>query len=146
MGLGRLASLDVQDPPPHCFELLVHVPGQTEGETIDQVGGQLDMMPTVANFLGISFEEHDYVHFGHDLMNIDRNVFGIRYYLPTGSFVNDDILFIPGEGFEDGKAVSLATLQPVTDFNKYKKDYYYTMALMKLSDEYMKVLPKRMME
>ncbi|TNJ61532.1 LTA synthase family protein [Paenibacillus hemerocallicola] len=122
---------------------IVHVPGQTEGETVEQVGGQLDMMPTVANLLGISFEDSNYVHFGHDLMNTDRNVFGIRYYLPTGSFVNDDILFIPGEGFEDGKAVSLRTLQPVSDYAKYKKDYYYTMALMRLSDEYMKILPRR---
>ncbi|TMV44905.1 LTA synthase family protein [Paenibacillus mesophilus] len=125
---------------------IVHVPGQTEGETVRQVGGQLDMMPTVANLLGISFADSGYVHFGRDLMNTDRNVFGIRYYLPTGSFVNNDVLFIPGEGFADGKAVSLTTLEPVADFNKYKKDYYYAMALMKLSDEYMKVLPKRVME
>ncbi|RKN80670.1 LTA synthase family protein [Paenibacillus ginsengarvi] len=122
---------------------IVHVPGQTEGETIDQVGGQLDMMPTVANLLGISFADRGYVHFGHDLMNIQRNVFGIRYYLPTGSFINDDILFIPGEGFEDGQAVRLDTHEPVTDLAPYKKDYYYTMALEKASDEYMKVLPKR---
>ncbi|MEF3305088.1 LTA synthase family protein [Paenibacillus sp. GYB003] len=122
---------------------IVHVPGQTEGETIGQAGGQLDMMPTVANLLGISLGERNFVHFGSDLLNIERNVFGIRYYLPTGSFINDDILFIPGESFEDGTAVRLDTLEPVADVTPYKKDYYYTMALMKSSDEYMKVLPKR---
>ncbi|GAA3409087.1 LTA synthase family protein [Paenibacillus hodogayensis] len=122
---------------------IVHVPGQTEGETIGQVGGQLDMMPTVANLLGISLERRDFVHFGQDLMNISKNVFGIRYYLPTGSFVNDDILFIPGESFQDGTAVSLQTLQPVEDLTPYKKDYYYALSLMRASDEYMKVLPRR---
>lgn len=123
---------------------IVHVPGQPEGETIGQVGGQLDMMPTIANLLGISLQERGYVHFGQDLLNIDRNVFGIRYFLPTGTFVNDDILFIPGAGFEDGRAVSLKTLEPIPDISPYKKDYYYAMALTKLSDEYMKILPKRL--
>lgn len=122
---------------------IVHVPGQTEGAAIGQAGGQLDMMPTVANLLGISLQERGYVHFGQDLLNIKRNVFGIRYFLPTGSFVNDDILFIPGEGFEDGSAVYLDTLEPVADLTPYKKDYHYALALMRMSDEYMKLLPKR---
>ncbi|WP_332071746.1 LTA synthase family protein [Paenibacillus sp. GYB004] len=122
---------------------IVRVPGQTEGESIGQAGGQLDMMPTVANLLGIPLQERGYVHFGQDLLNIERNVFGIRYFLPTGSFVNDDILFIPGEGFADGSAVDLDTLQPVADLTPYKKDYYYALALMQMSDEYMKLLPKR---
>jgi phosphoglycerol transferase MdoB-like AlkP superfamily enzyme len=122
---------------------IVHVPGQTEGETIDQVGGQLDMMPTIANLLGVSLDEAGYVHFGHDLMNIDNNVFGIRYYLPTGSFVNDEVMYIPGADFASGQAFSLKTLQPVEDIAPYKKDYYYTLAIEGLSDEYMKLLPKR---
>lgn len=122
---------------------LVHVPGQTEGETVRKVGGQLDLMPTVANLLGLPLADTGYVHFGRDLLNTERSVFGIRHYLPTGSFVNDEILFIPGEGFEDGQAVSLDSLQPVEDIEPYRNDYYYTLALMHASDEYMKVLPKR---
>lgn len=120
----------------------VHVPG-TEGKVMDQVGGQVDIMPTISNLLGVSLEEEGYTAFGHDLLNIDQNVLGMRYYLPTGSFFNNDILFVPGKGFEDGTAVDLRTLEPVTDFSKYRKDYDYILELMKVSDEYVKQLPKR---
>ncbi|WP_231571583.1 LTA synthase family protein [Gordoniibacillus kamchatkensis] len=123
--------------------LFIHVPGQKQGQTISQVGGQLDIMPTVANLLGISFKKENVVHFGQNLFNITRNAFGMRYYLPTGSFFNNDILFIPGKGFDDGTAVSLSTLQPVSDFSQYRGDYDYVLRLMRMSDDYVKLLPKR---
>lgn len=122
--------------------LIVHAPGQ-KGLTINQVGGQVDIMPTVANLLGISLQQENFVHFGQDLLNIDRNIIGIRYYLPTGSFINNDILFVPGNGFDDGTAVSLQTMQPVNDFGKYRSDYDYILSLMNLSDRYVNLLPKR---
>lgn len=63
--------------------------------------------------------------------------------MPTGSFFNDDILYVPGKTFEDGSATDLDTLEPVADFAKYKPDYDYNLSQMKLSDEYVKLLPKR---
>ncbi|MBO9596603.1 MAG: LTA synthase family protein, partial [Cohnella sp.] len=78
-----------------------------------------------------------------DLLNVEHNVVGMRYYLPTGSFFNNDILFVPGKGFDDGTAIDLKTLQPVTDFSEYRKDYDYILSLLKLSDQYVKSLPKR---
>ncbi|OGX68679.1 MAG: sulfatase, partial [Paenibacillus sp. RIFOXYA1_FULL_44_5] len=94
--------------------LFIHVPG-VKGSVVKQVGGQLDIMPTVANLLGVNLKKQQFTHFGHDLLNIDRNAFGMRYYLPTGSFFNNDILFVPGNGFDDGTAISIDTLQPVAD-------------------------------
>ncbi|MBD3919732.1 LTA synthase family protein [Paenibacillus sp. PR3] len=123
--------------------LIIHVPGMEEGQVVDQSGGQLDILPTIANLMGISLQDEQFTAFGHDLMNIDHNVFGIRYYLPTGSFINDDILFVPGKGFDDGTATSLRTLKPVKDITPYKADYDYVMNLMRLSDEYVELLPKR---
>ncbi|WP_410514177.1 LTA synthase family protein [Paenibacillus sp. BR2-3] len=123
--------------------LIIHVPGMQQGQVVDQTGGQVDIMPTVANLLGVSLQQERFTAFGHDLLNIDRNVIGMRYYLPTGSFFNNDILFVPGKTFKDGVAVSLETLQPVADFSKYEKDYNYILKLMSLSDEYVKLLPKR---
>ncbi|MFD0698533.1 LTA synthase family protein [Paenibacillus sp. GCM10027628] len=123
--------------------LFIHMPGQTKGQVVNQVGGQLDIMPTIANLLGISLQDEGFVHFGQDLLNIQKNAFGMRYYLPTGSFFNDHILFVPGKGFDDGTAVSLETLQPVADFTAYRSDYDYVMTLMKLSDQYVNLLPKR---
>ncbi|MFF2481780.1 LTA synthase family protein [Paenibacillus sp. NPDC058071] len=124
---------------------IVHNPDQPTGEVVEQPGGQLDMMPTIANLLGIVPFEEGVVTFGHDLLNIDRNVFGMRYYLPTGSFFNNDILFIPGKGFDDGKAYSLKTMKLISgeSLDQYRDDYDYVLKLMEISDLYVKQLPKR---
>lgn len=122
---------------------IVRVPGQPQGETISRVGGQLDMMPTLANLLGLQLQDANIVAFGRDLLNTDRNIVGSRYYLPTGSFFNDEVLFVPGTGFADGTAISLDTLEPVADVSPYRSDYDYIMKLMNLSDRYVRMLPKR---
>ncbi|SFS50444.1 Phosphoglycerol transferase MdoB [Paenibacillus sp. 453mf] len=122
--------------------LVIHVPGM-EGRQIDTVGGQMDILPTVSNLLGISLKESKFTALGQDLLNIDQNVIGMRYYMPTGTFFNNEVMFVPGSGFEDGQAISLTTLEPVADIEKYRTDYDYIMKLMKLSDEYVKLLPKR---
>ncbi|QSF44223.1 LTA synthase family protein [Paenibacillus tianjinensis] len=157
---GDHFGLQPQDVPPEQVEealgtpydsrisrfnipLIVHVPGMTQGQTVERTGGQLDILPTVANLLGVSLKDEGFTAFGHDLLNIGRNVVGMRYYLPTGSFFNDEIMFVPGKGFADGTAVSLDTLQPVADFSPYEGDYNYILQLMGLSDEYVKLLPQR---
>ncbi|RRJ63528.1 LTA synthase family protein [Paenibacillus oralis] len=123
--------------------LIVHVPGAEGGQVVERTGGQVDIMPTIAGLLGVSLEGEGFTALGQDLLSIDRNVIGMRYYLPTGSFFNDEVMFVPGQGFDDGTAVSLKTLQPVTDISAYRGDYDYVTKLMKLSDEYVKLLPKR---
>ncbi|MVP00260.1 LTA synthase family protein [Paenibacillus lutrae] len=123
--------------------LIIHSPSLPEGKTVETTGGQVDIVPTVANLLGIRLDNNAFVPFGHDLLNVTNNIIGMRYYLPTGSFFNNEIMFVPGEGFEDGRAVDLKTLEPVADFSKYKKDYDYIMDFMELNDEYVKLLPKR---
>lgn len=123
--------------------LIIHLPGQTEGQIVTQVGGQVDILPTIANIMGVSFGKDEFRRFGHDLMNINRNLIGIRYYMPTGTFINDEILFVPGKGFEDGTAVSLTTLKPIMDYSRYRNDFYSNLDRMKESDRYVRQLPKR---
>ncbi|WP_425517079.1 LTA synthase family protein [Paenibacillus tritici] len=123
--------------------LIIHAPGMKQGQVVEQTGGQLDVLPTVANLLGVSLKDEGFTAFGHDLLNIDQNVVGMRYYLPTGSFFNNEVMFVPGKSFEDGEAISLDTHEPVADFNKYQSDYDYILKLMGYSDEYVKLLPQR---
>ncbi|MEY8745250.1 hypothetical protein AB9M62_38925 [Bacillales bacterium AN1005] len=42
-----------------------------------------------------------------------------------------------------GSAYSIKTYEPVTDLEPYRADYEHVLSLMKLSDEYVKLLPKR---
>lgn len=122
--------------------LIVHVPG-AEGKLVQQVGGQVDIMPTISNLLGLSLKDEGYNIYGHDLLNTKNNVIGLRYYFPTGTFLNNDIFFVPGKGFEDGTAIDIRTREPVADFSQYRGDYDYILDLMKLSDDYVRLLPKR---
>jgi len=106
-----------------------------------QLGGQVDILPTVANLLGVSLDNH--IHFGQDLLNQTAyNLLPQRYYLPTGSFVNNEELFLSGSGFEDGQHYTLSgdgdkPLQSTEDeFNRALK-------LLQLSDSYVTQLPDR---
>ncbi|MGG0720083.1 LTA synthase family protein [Robertmurraya massiliosenegalensis] len=136
LGRNYHSKLDAFNIP-----FIISVPGYRNGIEIEKIGGQIDLMPTLANLIGISLENH--IHFGQDLINSDSNVLGSRFYLPTGSFLNDNILFIPGKGFEDGSATSIETKQPVENFEKYTGDFERILQLMNLSDEYMDTLPNR---
>lgn len=64
----------------------IHAPN-VAGEVVEQVGGQVDMLPTVLNLLGITEKGSELIIFGSDLLNVTTNIVGARYYLPTGSFL-----------------------------------------------------------
>ncbi|ANU27518.1 LTA synthase family protein [Planococcus versutus] len=136
--LGReYGTLDRLNVP-----FIVHAPGiSDDGETFEKTSGQLDMMPTLANLLGVSLD--DQIVFGQDLLNHDSNLLGARYYLPIGSFWNDDILFIPEKDFNDGTAYDLKTDQKLDAYDQYREDYDRVLQLEKLSDEYMESLPEQ---
>jgi lipoteichoic acid synthase len=107
----------------------------------DQLGGQVDILPTVSNLLGVSLDNH--IHFGQDLLNqTDYNLLPQRYYLPTGSFVNNEELFLSGSGFEDGQHYTLSG-----DGNKLlqstEDEFNRALELLHLSDSYVTQLPDR---
>lgn len=86
--------------------LMITAPGsKLQPKVLRQVGGHSDIMPTVANLVGVSLT--DAVVFGQDLLNHQRNLLPIRYYLPSGSFINDRAIFVPGEAYADGIAYPL---------------------------------------
>jgi lipoteichoic acid synthase len=120
---------------------VITAPGITDGGmTSDQLAGQLDMMPTLANLLGVSLK--DYVHFGQDLLNHKENLIGMRYYMPAGSFFNDHIVFQPEKSFDDGEALTLETATKVPHV-PYKQDYDRILKLLGLSNQYLKSLPEK---
>ncbi|MCU5222987.1 LTA synthase family protein [Bacillus tropicus] len=72
-------TLNLQRTP-----LYIHVPGQTEGQTISKPTGQIDMKPTILNLLGIDTTND--IRFGHDMFSDEYTGFVV---LRDGSFITD---------------------------------------------------------
>ncbi|WP_409341148.1 LTA synthase family protein [Paenibacillus sp. MBLB4367] len=120
--------------------LIISSPGVTHQAKFDQIGGQVDILPTIANLTGVSMSEQ--LHFGQDLLNQTYNLLPQRYYLPTGSFMSDKALFLPGRGFEDGTNYPVAgnggSGQGATE-----EEYQRALQLLHLSDSYIQQLPAK---
>ncbi|MGI2296443.1 LTA synthase family protein [Paenibacillus sp. GXUN7292] len=114
-------------------------PGDQAAEVHEQLGGQIDILPTVANLLGVSLE--DQIHFGQDLFNNAYNILPQRYYLPTGSFLSSKELFLSGSGYEDGTHYSLAGDGLSSEQAATEDEFERALELLKLSDSYVKQLP-----
>lgn len=122
--------------------LIISAPGITPG-VMDNVGGQVDILPTVANLMGIPLDHQ--IHFGQDLLNQSYNLLPQRYYLPSGSFLNDKALFMPGVWYDDGTQYPFAK-DGVTQALTTESEYNRALELLKLSDSYVKQLPDRVKE
>lgn len=66
-------------------------PGLFENEKYEHLGGQLDLMPTLTNLLGIV---PDWPIVGHNLLEYKNNLLTMRYYLSGGSFISKDAIYL----------------------------------------------------
>ncbi|MEO3946006.1 LTA synthase family protein [Gorillibacterium sp. CAU 1737] len=119
--------------------LMVIAPGITYPSVFEQMGGQVDVLPTIANLAGLSLA--DQLHFGQDLFNTTRNLLPERYYLPTGSLIGPNALFIPGSGYEDGTQYPLAD-GLIREDGVTRSEYERALELLNLSDSYVTQLPR----
>jgi lipoteichoic acid synthase len=125
--------------------LLTIIPGVTDGQRMESIGGQIDFMPTIANLVGVPMG--DRILFGQDLLNQPHNLLAERYYLPTGSFIDDNEIFIPGDSVADGSVVRLEEAVPASqtdsDPTKLTDEYERGLKLLRMSDSYVEHLPNR---
>lgn len=119
--------------------LLIYGTGIAEPEILEQVGGLVDILPTAANLLGISLENH--LHFGQDLLNQTYNLLPQRYYLPSGSFIGTSGLLIPGNSFEDNTQYPIASGGNTPSATE--DEYNRALRLLQLSDSYVTQLPDK---
>ncbi|WP_334077435.1 LTA synthase family protein [Paenibacillus sanfengchensis] len=120
--------------------LIISAPGVSAPNLFENVGGQADILPTVANLMGISLDRH--IHFGQDILNQTYNLLPQRYYLPSGSFLNDKALFMPGVWYNDGTQYPVAE-DGVSQALTTEKEYNRALELLRLSDSYVQQLPDR---
>jgi phosphoglycerol transferase MdoB-like AlkP superfamily enzyme len=118
--------------------LVVVNPGDENPKTYDQLGGQVDILPTVANLLGLPLDNQ--MHFGQDLFNQTYNILPQRYYLPSGSFLSSEELFMSGSGFNDGKHYPIAG-DGNSEQQSTENEYDRALELLNLSDSYVQSLP-----
>jgi len=138
--LHEIYGKDYSYPQMMNIPLLVIAPGTTKPAVVSQVGGQVDIMPTIANLMGISLSDN--VHFGQDLLNAVPSLLPEHYYLPTGSFINDLEIFTPGNGFADGSAYPLNDTKS-NGMIATEDEYDRARQLFSMSDEYIRQLPEQ---
>ncbi|MFD3448387.1 LTA synthase family protein [Microbacteriaceae bacterium 4G12] len=68
--------------------LFIHVPGQTEGKTISDPAGEVDVKPTILHLLGVDTSND--IEFGHDLFSPERKPFVVER---DGSFISDKYIY-----------------------------------------------------
>lgn len=83
----------------------IHIPGE-DGEVISEIGGQIDVKPTLLNLLGIDDSED--LGFGVDLFGADRKDY---VALRDGSFISNDYVYTKDQCFnrETGDLLSTET-------------------------------------
>jgi lipoteichoic acid synthase len=114
--------------------LMIHVPGSGVKQTISTTGGQIDFLPTIANIMGLEFNQ-PYI-LGQDLSNATDGFVAFTAYLFEGSFIHNDTMFeISREGVFDGsRAWKIGTDEPV-DASTYEADYNKAITIKKTSEE-----------
>ena len=102
--------------------LVFHIPGEGVEGKEEIVGGEIDLFPTMLNLIGI--DNNKGKMYGHDLFNSKSGFVANQYYVPIGSFIDDDKVFLMSEDgiFENSKAWDRKTKKPI-DIEKCREGY-----------------------
>ncbi|MDW7660024.1 MAG: LTA synthase family protein [Bacillota bacterium] len=111
--------------------LIVHIPGLGSSETYDISGGQVDLLPTLLNLMGI---RNEYLTFGRDLINNEVGFVASQTFMEKGSFIDNNIVFeISRDGvFENSIAYDRDTHEPV-DIELCREGYEHAIYMVDLS-------------
>ncbi|NYE08763.1 phosphoglycerol transferase MdoB-like AlkP superfamily enzyme [Bacillus niacini] len=107
------------------------VPGLFTGDKYSHLGGQVDLMPTLLNLLGI---EHDTQMIGHNLFHYKKNLLGMRYYLPGGSFISDKTFYMAPSAKLPASIYDRKTMKKTKNTNRLQESIDNTLAIMEYSD------------
>lgn len=111
--------------------LIVHVPGLGSSERYDITGGQVDLLPTLLNLMGI---RNVYLTFGRDLINEEEGFVASQTFMEKGSFIDNDVVFeISRDGiFENSIAYDRDTHESV-DIELCREGYDHALYMVELS-------------
>jgi lipoteichoic acid synthase len=121
--------------------IIVHLPKQTSGILVGDTAGQIDILPTVADALGLDLSSTP--HFGRDLFESSRPLLAGRASVPAGSFINNRVVGIARQDFADSYGVLLATWLETELLPEEERDRDDALKMSDLSHTYVRSLPKR---
>ncbi len=121
--------------------MIVHLPGQTEPEKSSSTLGLVDIMPTIADLVGLDLSATP--HMGKNAFVDSKALVPTRAFLPAGSFVNDSVVFEPEISFEDGRAFAISDGSKVKPSEQERSDFNRSAELSALSDAWLNSLPRR---
>lgn len=121
--------------------LIIHLPEQTEQHRVEDIVGITDIMPTLADALGVDLSETP--HIGRDAFREGYELVPTRTYFPGGAFVNSRVVYLPKLSFDDGRAIDVLTGEPTETTETERRDFENARLLGELADEWARGLPVR---
>jgi lipoteichoic acid synthase len=121
--------------------LVVHLPGQTAGVVSQEALGHIDIMPTIADALGLDIS--GVPHVGKSAFVGSPGLVPMRSYVPAGTLANDRVVFVPGLTASEGRAFRLDDGAPTSVTATEFADQQRARELSVLSDEWARSLPRR---
>lgn len=130
------------NPVDRCnIPLIIHLPKQDKGIAVARPIGQVDIMPTLADALGLDLSSVP--HFGRSGFVQSRVLFPAEDLLPATSFVNGRLICVGGPTFDKSEGLSIASpgateLEPAEE-----ADFDDMQTLRQLCSAYAAALPER---
>ena len=114
--------------------LIIHIPGETNGQVFDTFSGQVDMLPTMMHLLGL--ETDQYLFMGQDLLSEEHDG---TVTLRNGRVINKDYTFIEQSVYDTKTGNEIhEDLSPV-ELNALYKQRDRARQAMSYSDEIMQM-------
>lgn len=105
----------------------IHLPGQTKGETIHKVAGQIDVKPTILNLLGVNANKTS-INFGNDLFSPKHKNFVV---FRDGTIVTDKYIYKNEKMYDANTGEELEGQKPPKeDLAKAKKSLEYSNSII----------------
>lgn len=113
--------------------LFIRIPG-LKPQVIENPGGQIDLLPTLANLLDIPLK--DQLTFGQDMLNHSQNLLGFRFLHPEGTFIDGQAFYRAG----NQGGLELNTRKPIQNEQYFREEEQRIKQLLQLSDNWVESL------
>ncbi|TLM98689.1 MAG: LTA synthase family protein, partial [Actinobacteria bacterium] len=121
--------------------LIVHLPGQSRAGVVQRPVGQIDIMPTIADALGLDMSSTP--HFGVSAFTTGGTLFSAGGLLPAGAYVDQSVVYAPGDTLAQGQTWDVSTRSPVDAPSQRVSQASRVRRLLSDSRAYVESLPQR---